>query len=546
VVFDPAVDTRLPDGTAGLYLGGGFPEVYAASLATNRRLLAEVREAIASGVPTVAECAGLLYLSEAVDGHELVGAVPGRAAMHPRLTLRYRTASTTEPTLAGPAGTTVRGHEFHRTQLAPGHGPTPAWLLDGEPEGFSLAPAGQPTVHASYLHTHWAGHPELAEHFADAVHDLAPWVALRPPVGLHDDTARDHHRGPNQDADLRRDVDLDHHGDVEVDASLVDFAVNVRLAEPPAWLATSLRSAVRDLAAYPRTEAARAALARRHGVPEAMVLPTNGAAEAFVLLAEALQPNNAVVVHPQFTEPEAALRRSGHPVGRHVLDATTGFTLDAQRVDPIADLVVVGNPTNPTGVLHPRQSLEALRTPHRVVVVDEAFMDAVPGESETLIGDDMTGLLVLRSLTKTWGLAGLRAGYVVGDPALVARLAEVQPHWSVNTLAAVAMEQVTTSAALAEAAQAARVMSQWRAHLLTGLRRLGLRPQDSSAPFVLVEVGAGVREALRDKGYAARRGDTFPGLGPQWLRLAVRDPHTTDGLLRELAAVLVDQEERSA
>jgi histidinol-phosphate/aromatic aminotransferase/cobyric acid decarboxylase-like protein len=108
------------------------------------------------------------------------------------------------------------------------------------------------------------------------------------------------------------------------------------------------------------------------------------------------------------------------------------------------------------------------------------------------------------------------------------------------------MEQVTTPAALAEAAQAARVTAQWRAHLLTGLRRLGLRPQDSAAPFVLVEVGAGVREALRDKGYAARRGDTFPGLGPQWLRLAVRDPLTTDGLLRELAAVLVDQEERSA
>ncbi len=140
-------------------------------------------------------------------------------------------------------------------------------------------------------------------------------------------------------------------------------------------------------------------------------------------------------------------------------------------------------------------------------------MDAVPGESETLIGDDMTGLLVLRSLTKTWGLAGLRAGYVVGDPALVARLAAVQPHWSVNTLAAVAMEQVTAPAALAEAAQAARVTAQWRAHLLTGLRRLGLRPQDSAAPFVLVEVGAGVREALRRQGVcrSARRHLPRPG-----------------------------------
>ncbi|QGN58136.1 cobyrinate a,c-diamide synthase [Nostocoides sp. HKS02] len=170
VVFDPAVDTSLPTGTSGIYLGGGFPEVYAASLATNRALLAEVREAVAAGVPTVAECAGLLYLSQAVDGHALVGAVPAQAAMHPRLTLRYRTATTNHDSLLGPAGTTVRGHEFHRTRLDPGHGPTPAWLLDGDPEGFSLAPTGRPSVHASYLHTHWAGHPELAAHFAAAVH----------------------------------------------------------------------------------------------------------------------------------------------------------------------------------------------------------------------------------------------------------------------------------------------------------------------------------------------------------------------------------------
>ena len=82
-----------------------------------------------------------------------------------------------------------------------------------------------------------------------------------------------------------------------------------------------------------------------------------------------------------------------------------------------ADLVVIGNPTNPTGVLHPAETLARLCRPGRLVVVDEAFMDAVPGEPETLItGGPMAGVLVLRSLTKTWGLAGLRAGYVVGDP----------------------------------------------------------------------------------------------------------------------------------
>ncbi|MBD4652300.1 aminotransferase class I/II-fold pyridoxal phosphate-dependent enzyme, partial [Xanthomonas citri pv. citri] len=83
-----------------------------------------------------------------------------------------------------------------------------------------------------------------------------------------------------------------------------------------------------------------------------------------------------------------------------------------------ADLVVVGNPTNPTGRLHPATDLLALRRPGRVLVVDEAFMDATD-ESQSLIGSDMDDLLVLRSLTKTYGLAGIRAGYVVGDSQLV-------------------------------------------------------------------------------------------------------------------------------
>ena len=123
---------------------------------------------------------------------------------------------------------------------------------------------------------------------------------------------------------------------------------------------------------------------------------------------------------------------------RHVLRAPTTASASTPRLRPsgehaAADLVVVGNPTNPTGVLHPAGDLRALRRPGRVLVVDEAFMDAVPGEPESLIGSDLEGLLVLRSLTKTWGLAGLRAGYVVGDPALVAALRAVQPPWSVST-----------------------------------------------------------------------------------------------------------------
>lgn len=554
VVFDPAQDSSLPAGVAGLYLGGGFPEVHAAALSSNTRLLGDIRDAIASGLPTVAECAGLIYLSTDVDGRALVGAVPASVEMRRRLVLGYRTATTTADTLIGPAGTTVRGHEFHRTGSTPVHGRVPAWKSDGASDGFALDPAGTgtPTVHASYLHVHWAGAPQVATSFAAATRayaaavrrsdgpmptqrpDLVPAPWSRSTEAMGAEGVR--HEAP-EDPEWAGSptARLDHHGDAEVGNGLVDFAVNVRVARPPAWLAEVVADTTADLAAYPRIDRAREALARRHGVSPDMILPTSGGAEAFTLVARAVAGRHPLVIHPQFTEPDSALRRAGRLPAHHLLQAADGFALHPERVDDRADVVFVGNPTNPTGVVHRRAALEALRSPGRVLVVDEAFGDAVPGEPESLIGPDLEGVLVLRSLTKTWGLAGLRAGYVVGDPSLVAQLAGQQAPWSVSTPAAAAMVATSAPTAVARADADAAATATARAHLVGGLERLGLAPVPGAAPFVLVEVGAGVREELRGRGYAVRRGDTFPGLGPQWVRIAVRDEQTTDGLLDALA-----------
>ncbi|MEW2321853.1 Rv2231c family pyridoxal phosphate-dependent protein CobC [Streptomyces griseoincarnatus] len=342
--------------------------------------------------------------------------------------------------------------------------------------------------------------------------------------------------------------DLRHHGDAEVrdgGGTLVDLAVNVRADTPPAWLRARMAASLAGLAAYPDGRAARAAVAARHGLPVERVLLTAGAAEAFVLLARALKVSRPVVVHPQFTEPEAALRDAGHTVDRVLLRESDGFRLDPAAVPEEADLVVVGNPTNPTSVLHPAETLTRLSRHGRTLVVDEAFMDAVPGEREALAGrTDVPGLVVLRSLTKTWGLAGLRIGYVLAAPETVAQLERAQPLWPVSTPALVAAEACVSPAALAEAEEAARVVAADRAHLIAGLRDFashGLRVTDpAEAPFVLVRVpaAADVRERLRSLGYATRRGDTFPGLDEEWLRLAVRDRKTTEGFLRALGRAL--------
>lgn len=324
---------------------------------------------------------------------------------------------------------------------------------------------------------------------------------------------------------------------------LVDLAVNVRTGTPPAWLRARIADSLAGLAAYPDGRAARAAVAERHGLPVERVLLTAGAAEAFVLLARALPARRPVVVHPQFTEPEAALRDAGHEVRRVLLRAEDGFRLDPDAVPDDADLVVLGNPTNPTSVLHPAEMITKLARPGRTLVVDEAFMDAVPGEPEALAGrTDVPGLVVLRSLTKTWGLAGLRIGYVLAEPESVTALERAQPLWPVSTPALAAAEACVSTAALAEAEQAARRTAVERAHLVAGLAEFEeVRTVEAAeGPFVLVrmERADAVRARLRTLGFAARRGDTFPGLGREWLRLAVRDRSTTNRFLQALDQAL--------
>ncbi|MFE2751367.1 Rv2231c family pyridoxal phosphate-dependent protein CobC [Actinosynnema sp. NPDC059335] len=320
---------------------------------------------------------------------------------------------------------------------------------------------------------------------------------------------------------------LRHHGDVDAATGLADFAVNVRLPAPPAWLRDRLVAALDDLGPYPAAaadERARAAVAARHGRAPDEVLVLNGAAEGFALLP-VLRPTLAAVVHPSFTEPEVALLDAGVPVRRVPLCPGDGYALRPDLVPDEADLVVLGNPTNPTSVLHPADVVASLARPGRVLVVDEAFADAVPGEPASLAGRaDLPGLLVLRSLTKTWGLAGLRAGYLLGAPDLLARLALHRPRWPVGSLVLEAVTACCEPAAVAEAEAMAREAREHTAHAVGLLGDLVVVPP--SAPFVLLRVpqGARVRQALRDKGIAVRRGDTFPGLTPDHLRVAVRDP----------------------
>jgi len=162
--FDPRHDPHLPDGSTGLYVGGGFPEVFVAGLSDNQALQRDLRAKAEGEFVIWAECGGLLWLSRSLDGHPLTGLIPADGSMTPRLTLGYRTAELSVDCPLGAAGDQLRGHEFHYSALSP----TGAALALRSPAGEATAGFASPRLFASYLHLHLGSDPARAERFVAA------------------------------------------------------------------------------------------------------------------------------------------------------------------------------------------------------------------------------------------------------------------------------------------------------------------------------------------------------------------------------------------
>jgi cobyrinic acid a,c-diamide synthase len=180
VPFDPTRDEALPEGVSGLVAGGGFPEVHAAELAANPPLLADVRRRVSAGLPTWAECGGLLWLCRSLDGRAMVGVLPATGRMTDRLTLGYRAATAVQDSPIAAAGSELRGHEFHYTTVEPAGDALRLSSRWGErSDGFAT-----PSLLATYLHVHPGGDPAPVTRFARACarHSAAAAVSPSPPT----------------------------------------------------------------------------------------------------------------------------------------------------------------------------------------------------------------------------------------------------------------------------------------------------------------------------------------------------------------------------
>jgi len=166
VAFSPLRDPQLPERLDGLYLGGGYPEVHAAALAANASLREAIRTRLAAGMPAYAECGGLVYLCEAVDGAPMCGVLPAEARMLPkRKALGYREVELRDDGPLGPAGTRLRGHEFHYSELEVNEAVARVYRVRDR-RGREL-PAEGYRLHnllASYVHLHFGSAPQAAQH----------------------------------------------------------------------------------------------------------------------------------------------------------------------------------------------------------------------------------------------------------------------------------------------------------------------------------------------------------------------------------------------
>jgi threonine-phosphate decarboxylase len=335
-------------------------------------------------------------------------------------------------------------------------------------------------------------------------------------------------------------------------SQLLDFSANINPDGPPPAVISTLREGVDDpstLVEYPdlqQTEL-KQAISRYAGVNEQNITVTNG----FVPLLEAalrvLSIKHCRMPVPAFVEYRKALVRCGIEVSILELSPNSGFRyIPKEIVAGSHDAILFANPQNPSGVCHDGAIMRDLvaqaasRKMH--VLIDEAFIDYVPEHSISRDTDRFPNLIVFRSVTKFYGVPGLRVAYAVSNSAISSSLAETLPPWPITTLAARGVVAALDDEPYAIRSRA--VNRDRRNDLQRGLTALGLTTYPSAANFLLFQLPSGVElisfwERLIIEHHIVLRACTnYEELPCQYLRTAVRTQQENVRLLKAVAATL--------
>ncbi|QWV92860.1 threonine-phosphate decarboxylase CobD [Geomonas oryzisoli] len=334
---------------------------------------------------------------------------------------------------------------------------------------------------------------------------------------------------------------------------IIDFSASINPLGMAPGVREALTASLDRLLHYPDKGAAelKQALAAYHAVDAAQIAVANGSTELIHLLPRTFYGKKALIVAPAFAEYALALERAGWQVEYFALSAADNFALDTEalagRLGAGYDMLFLCNPGNPVGNLLPLRDVAGIidlcRESGTFLVLDEAFIDFCEDESAKHLVRENPRAVLLRSMTKFFGIPGLRLGYAIAAAETIEQIAAQQDPWSVNTAA-----QVAGIASLADEGYCRRTRSyvdRERARLAAALEQIqGLQVFSGRANYVLVrilrqEVSARqLREALLAKGILIRDCGNFQGLDAGFFRVAVRLEEENDLLLRGLTEAL--------
>jgi len=327
--------------------------------------------------------------------------------------------------------------------------------------------------------------------------------------------------------------------------AVLDFSANLSPLPPPAAVREAMARC--DPAPYPDPDCLQLtrALSSRLDVPPEWILIGNGSTQLIHLVTRVFvrSGQRPVALAPTFGEYAVATELAGGRLHPWPAQPQRGFRWNLRnkpdvlrRVAP--PLLFLCNPNNPTGVYLGRDDVRALAAALTggPLLLDEAYVDFLDAPWSSLDLAQSGRVIVLRSLTKQYGLAGLRAGYLVARPEVVQAVRRLQPAWSVSSVA-----EAAALAALADEGYLARmrqVVTAGKAELVAGLRALGLAVHEGAANFVLVDVGdaAAFRLRLLRHGLAVRDCTSF-GL-PSYVRIAARGADECGRLVEAIQQVL--------
>jgi len=330
---------------------------------------------------------------------------------------------------------------------------------------------------------------------------------------------------------------------------LLDFSANINPLGPPEWLRPLISCRLSSLIHYPDPDCSllRTSISTHYGVNEEEVIVGNGSTEIIHLLPRVLPIHGALIPVPSYSDYANAVELAGKIVEKIFLKEEETFQLDLSLLDLKIcsdQLVFIGQPNNPTGLLVDPFALRTLvsKHPSAIFVIDEAFLDFVE-EAESLISKRPPNVIVLRSFTKLYAIAGLRLGFAVAEPDVIQKIKRTTPPWSVNALA-----QAVGENALQDNTYVLRTKAyvrQQREFLLKELQSIpGLAVYSGQANFLLIRIdrndvdGPNLARKMLSDGIAIRVCDNFDGLDERFFRIAVRSEDENLKLLSSLKRAL--------